>query len=200
MRDLIRERLRPSLADTLVHPRIVPPTDGRHVLSGVTGFRAAAVLVPIIDHPGEMTVLLTRRPDTMNKHAGQVAFPGGRVDPDDAHPVAAALREAEEEVGLAAHHVEIVGRLDDYHTGTGFQITPVVGIVTPGFELKACHNEVAEIFEVPLSFLMNPDNHERRETEFKGRKAQFYAMPYKDYYIWGATAGMLVNLFNRLYG
>lgn len=200
MRDLIRNRLRDSLHDIHVHPEITPPADRKHILSEVKDFRAAAVLVPIIDHPDEMTVLLTRRPDHMNKHAGQVAFPGGRVDPTDAHHVAAALREAQEEVGLAAHHVEIVGRLDYYHTGTGFQITPIVGIVSPGFALKACHNEVAEIFEVPLSFLMNPDNHERRETEFKGRMAQYYAMPYKDYNIWGATAGMLVNLFNRLYG
>ncbi len=200
MRELIRNRLRDTLPDTFVHPAIIPPADGRHALSGVTDFRLAAVLVPIIDYPDEMTVLLTRRPDHMNKHAGQVAFPGGRVDPADAHPVAAALREAEEEVGLAAHHVEIVGRLDSYHTGTGFQITPIVGIVTPGFVLKACDQEVAEIFEVPLSFLMNPDNHQRKETEFKGRMAQYYAMPYKDYNIWGATAGMLVNLFNRLYG
>lgn len=200
MRDLIRDRLRATLPDTLVHPQIMPPADGRHVLSDVTEFRLAAVLVPIIDHPDGMTVLLTRRPDHMNKHAGQVAFPGGRVDPMDAHPVAAALREAEEEVGLAAHHVEIVGRLDDYHTGTGFQITPIVGLVTPGFILKACDKEVAEIFEVPLAFLMNPENHQRKETEFKGRMAQYYAMPYREYNIWGATAGMLVNLFNRLYG
>ncbi|MCK9992301.1 MAG: hypothetical protein Dbin4_00821 [Alphaproteobacteria bacterium] len=199
MRELIRSRLLHTLADTFVHPEISPPGDGRHVLSGVTEFRAAAVLVPIMDHADEMTVLLTRRPDHMNKHAGQVAFPGGRVDPADAHPVAAALREAHEEVGLPAHHVEIVGRLDNYHTGTGFQITPIVGIVTPGFMMKACDNEVAEIFEVPLSFLMNPENHQRKETEFKGRMAQYYAMPYKDYNIWGATAGMLVNLFNRLY-
>lgn len=200
MRNLIRDRLRDSLPNILVHPEINPPADRRHVLSGVQEFRPAAVLVPIIDHPDQMTVLLTRRPDHMNKHAGQVAFPGGRVDPDDAHPAAAALREAQEEIGLAADYVELVGQLDPYHTGTGFQITPVVGIITPGFTLKACDREVAEIFEVPLSFLMNPENHQRRETEFKGRKAQFYAMPYNDYYIWGATAGMLVNLFNRLYG
>lgn len=200
MRELIRDRLRHTLPETLVHPRISAPTDIRHVLSDVAEFRPAAVLVPIIDHPGEMTVLLTRRPDHMNKHAGQVAFPGGRVDPSDLHPVAAALREAEEEVGLSSHHVEIVGRLDDYHTGTGFQITPIVGIVTPGFVLKACDREVAEIFEVPLSFLMNPENHQRKQTEFKGRMAQYYAMPYKEYNIWGATAGMLVNLFTRLHG
>jgi len=199
MRELIRNRLQHSLARAMVHPEISAPAGDRHVLSGVRGFRAAAVLVPIIDYPDGMTVLLTRRPDHMNKHAGQVAFPGGRVDPADAHPVAAALREAEEEVGLLPHHVEIVGRLDDYHTGTGFQITPVVGIVTPGLTLKPCDEEVAEIFEVPLSFLMNPENHLRKETEFNGRLAQYYAMPYKDYNIWGATAGMLVNLYNRLY-
>lgn len=200
MRDLIRNRLRDTLPDTLIHPEITPPSNSRVLLSGVKEFRAAAVLVPIIDHPDEMTVLLTRRPDYMNKHAGQVAFPGGRVDPTDAHPVAAALREAEEEVGLPPHHVEIVGRLDNYHTGTGFQISPIVGIVSPGFLLKPCNYEVAEIFEVPLSFLMNPENHQRKESEFHGRMAQYYAMPYKDYNIWGATAGMLVNLFNRLYG
>ena len=199
MRELIRSRLQHSLAAAMLHPEISAPAGERHVLAGVSDFRAAAVLVPIIDYPDEMRVLLTRRPDHMNKHAGQVAFPGGRVDPSDAHPVAAALREAEEEVGLLPQHVEIVGRLDDYHTGTGFQITPVVGLVTPGFTLKPCDEEVAEIFEVPLSFLMNPDNHQRKQTEFNGRMAHYFAMPYKDYNIWGATAGMLVNLYNRLY-
>lgn len=200
MRELIRSRLRDTLSLTTTPQPLGQPLGDDHFLANIEKFHPAAVLVPIIDHPDGMTVLLTRRPDTMNSHAGQVAFPGGRMDPADASPVACALREAEEEVGLLAHHVEIVGQLDDYHTGSGFQIIPVVGIVTPGFELIANHHEVAEVFEVPLAFLMDPENHQRREGEWNGRKSQYYAMPYKEYYIWGATAGMLVNLFNRLYG
>jgi len=193
---MIREKLRHTL----------PLTGDEHTFIGddlfpdITDFRLAAVLVPIIDHPLEPTVLLTRRPDSMNKHAGQVAFPGGRIDADDEDAIAAALREAEEEVGLAAHHVEIVGRLDHYRTGTGFQILPIVGIVTPGFELTPNAHEVEEIFEVPLAFLMDPANHQLKSGGYNGVTRHYFAMPYRDYNIWGATAGMLVNLFNRLYG
>lgn len=196
MRDLIRDKLRLSLA------AMNADTDhgGDDLFPGIASFRPAAVLVPIMNHADELTVLLTRRPDHMNKHAGQVAFPGGRIDESDPDAIAAALREAEEEVGIPAHHVEIVGRLDHYRTGTGFRILPVVGIVTPGFEIRVNSGEVAEVFEVPLSFLMDPANHQRKSTEYNGQTRHYFAMPYKDYYIWGATAGMLVNLFNRLYG
>lgn len=196
MRDMIREKLRHSLATIDADFDL----SAHDLFPAIESFRPAAVLVPIINHPDELTVLLTRRPDHMNKHAGQVAFPGGRIDPTDPSALAAALREAEEEVGIPAHHVEIVGRLDNYRTGTGFQILPVVGIVTPGFEIKANAGEVAEVFEVPLSFLMDPGNHQRKSTEYNGVTRHYFAMPYKEYYIWGATAGMLVNLFNRLYG
>lgn len=196
MRDLIRDKLRHTL----------PVSDTEHAFGGdnlfpeICDFRLAAVLVPIIDHPGGLTVLLTRRPDHMNKHAGQVAFPGGRIDTDDADAIAAALREAEEEVGLAAEHVEIIGRLDSMRTGTGFHILPIVGLVTPGFTVKQNAHEVEEVFEVPLAFLMDPANHQRKSAEYNGQLRHYFAMPYKDYNIWGATAGMLVNLYNRLYG
>ncbi len=155
---------------------------------------AAAVLVPIVDRPGGMTVLLTQRTETLTIHAGQISFPGGRIEPEDRHPEAAALREAEEEVGLAGDRVTLIGRLDVYLTRTGFRITPVVGIVAPPFSLHLDPVEVADAFEVPLGFVLDPANHQRHSRPFKGRQRQFYALPYGDRYIWGATAGMLVNL------
>ncbi|MCG8692763.1 MAG: CoA pyrophosphatase [Minwuiales bacterium] len=160
--------------------------------------RDAAVLVPLVDRAGGMTVLLTRRTEHLNSHAGQISFPGGRLEDHDSGPEDAALRETEEETGIAAHHVSLIGRLDVYETVTGFAVTPVVGIVRPGFELAPDEFEVAEIFEVPLAFLMDPANHQRHGGWHNGTKRYWYAMPYGDYYIWGATAGMLVNLHHRL--
>jgi 8-oxo-dGTP pyrophosphatase MutT (NUDIX family) len=138
------------------------------------------------------------RTDHLSSHAGQVSFPGGRSEPFDGSPVATALRETEEEVGLAREHIEVLGCLPDYLTGTGYQVTPVVGLVTPPFELRADPSEVAEIFEVPLAFLMDGLNHQRLSVELPGGRRSFYAMPYERFYIWGATAGMLRNLFHLL--
>jgi len=156
---------------------------------------AAAVLVPIVERPAGPTILLTRRTAHLHDHAGQISFPGGRVDPCDVDPVACALREAEEEVGLPPERTEVVGRLDTYETRTGFQIVPVVGIVRPPFELIPDSFEVAEIFEVPLAFVVDPANHQRQSRkDIGGVERQFWALPYHSYFIWGATAGMLVNL------
>ena len=158
----------------------------------------AAVLAPLVERAEGLTVLLTRRADHLAHHPGQISFPGGRLEPDDGSPEEAALRETEEEIGLHRSHIEIIGRLDPYVTRTGFHITPVVGLVRPPFELIPDPFEVAEVFEVPLAFLLDPANHQRHSRVHKGRERQFYAMPYGERYIWGATAGMLVNLYDRL--
>ncbi len=160
----------------------------------------AAVLVPLVDRSEGMTVLLTQRTANLNDHAGQVSFPGGRMEPEDASAEAAALREAFEEVGLPPALVEPVGRLDDYETRTGFLVYPVVGIVTPPFAVKPDPAEVADVFEVPLAFILDRGNHRRESRLFKGRERQFYVLPYDDHYIWGATASMLVNLAEVLGG
>jgi 8-oxo-dGTP pyrophosphatase MutT (NUDIX family) len=154
----------------------------------------AAVLVPIIAHPDQLTVLLTRRTAHLHDHAGQISFPGGRVDPGDESPVDTALREAEEEVALPRSVTNVISRLDTYQTRTGYEIVPVVGILQPPFDLKPDPFEVAEAFEVPLDFIVDPANHRRDSRIFQGAERHFWAMPYGTYYIWGATAGMLVNL------
>lgn len=156
--------------------------------------RAAAVLVPLIHHDDGLTVLLTQRTLDLPHHAGQVSFPGGRIDPEDESPEHAALREAEEEVGLDRERVRLIGRLGPYLTGTGFHITPVVGIVTPPFDLTLEPREVADAFEVPLSVVVDPRNHGQRPTTVGTRSFQTYQIPWEDRFIWGATAGMLVNL------
>lgn len=161
--------------------------------------REAAVLVPLIEHEDGIHVLLTERSGDLSSHAGQVAFPGGRIDPEDDGPVDAALREAEEEVGLDRSFVNVVGFLDAYETGTRFRVVPVVGFVKPGFELTLNPGEVDEAFEVPLAFLMDPENHERHSAVWKGKRRTFYAMPYDGHNIWGATAGMIVNLYERAF-
>ncbi len=158
----------------------------------------AAVLVPLVQHPQGMTVLLTRRTAHLHDHAGQIAFPGGRVDAADAGPTEAALREAEEEVGLPRSHVRLVGELDLYVTRTGFEVTPVVGLITPGFPMIPESFEVDEIFEVPLAFFLAPESREIHSRFYRGAERRFYAYPYQDYYIWGATAGMLNNLADLL--
>ena len=161
---------------------------------------AAAVLVPIILHGDEITVLLTQRAAHLPDHASQISFPGGRIEAADARPEDAALREAEEEVGLARAGVEVIGRLDLYETGTGFSITPVVGLIAPPVSLTPDPLEVADIFEVPLSFVTDPRNHKRHSAIFNGVERHFWALPFEDRYIWGATAGMLVNLSEVLNG
>jgi 8-oxo-dGTP pyrophosphatase MutT (NUDIX family) len=156
--------------------------------------RPAAVLVPLIDRPDGMTVLLTQRAPHLSAHAGQISFPGGRIEEHDEDAVAAALRETEEEVGVRRELVSVIGRLDTYITGTGFEITPVVGIVAPLYTLAIDPYEVAEAFEVPLSYVLDTRNHLRRERESAGRIRVFYVLPYEGRNIWGATAGILVNL------
>ncbi|HEX4182394.1 MAG TPA: CoA pyrophosphatase [Caulobacteraceae bacterium] len=160
----------------------------------------AAVLVPLVEHEEGVTVLLTRRADTLRNHTGQVAFPGGRCEPGEL-PWETALREAHEEVGLEPSHVTIAGLSSGYQTRTGFDITPVVAFVRPGFALVPNPDEVADVFETPFAFLMDPNNHERRFLEqAEGLRRYFYAMTYEDRTIWGVTAGMLRVLYERLYG
>ena len=162
--------------------------------------RRAAVLVPIVQRPDGLTVLLTQRTAHLSSHPGQVSFPGGRTEEDDASPVETALRETEEEIGLDRRHVEIIGELPEHLTASAYVVHPVVALVNPPFELMAESNEVAEIFEVPLSFLMDGINHQRMSFELPngGGRRSFYAMPYERFFIWGATAGMLRNLFHLL--
>jgi 8-oxo-dGTP pyrophosphatase MutT (NUDIX family) len=161
--------------------------------------RRAAVLIPVIDHAAGATVLLTQRPTTMRSHGGEIAFPGGRIDPEDASPEAAALREAEEEVGLTADRVDVVGRLPDYVAGLGYRVSPVLGVVRPGFRLTLNPEEVDSAFEVPLGFLMDPGNHRRQSRSWSGVQRHFYEMPFGDHYIWGMTAGVIRLLYERLY-
>ncbi|MDE2577553.1 MAG: CoA pyrophosphatase [Hyphomicrobiales bacterium] len=161
--------------------------------------KPAAVLIGLIDRPEGATVLLTERASHLRDHSGQIAFPGGRIDPQDASPLAAALREAEEEVGLARDHVAPLGELDAYYTGSGYRITPIVAQIATPFALRLNAEEVADAFETPLAFLMNEANHQRQSREWKGLERRFYAMPWNNRYIWGATAGILRNLYERLY-
>src|SRR5262249_33273577 len=160
--------------------------------------RRAAVLVPIVDHP-EPTVLLTQRSANLADHAGQIAFPGGKIDATDATPLDTALREAKEEVGLPRDFVDPIGYLGLYGTSFGFRILPTVARVRPGFKIRMSEGEVVDAFEVPLSFLMNPANHQVHSKEFRGMMRSYYAMPYGQRYIWGATAGMLRMLYERIY-
>ena len=158
----------------------------------------AAVLVPIVEREAGLTVLLTRRTDHLDDHAGQVSFPGGRIEAFDKGPEAAALREAEEETGLPPDRVRLIGRLDTYVTRTGFEVIPAVGLVTPPFPIEPDSFEVAEVFEVPLAFFLAPENRQRHSRVYEGKDRLFYAFPFGDHYIWGATAGMLVNLVEVL--
>ena len=160
--------------------------------------RAAAVLVPIVLRE-PLTVMLTERSHDVPSHPGQVSFPGGKIEEHDASPIACALREAQEEIGLAGDFIEPLGYLDSYRTGTGFQISPVVAFVRPGFALTLDLREVLEVFEVPLAFLMDAANHQKQSRAWRGRERWFYAMPYEGRYIWGATAGMIKNMHQRLF-
>lgn len=166
-----------------------PPKPGR---------RPAAVLVPLVLRQGGMTVILTQRSAHLTEHAAEVSFPGGRLEAEDGGPIDAALRETEEEIGLTRARVDVVGRLDDYETGTGYVVTPIVGLIRPPFDLTPDPFEVEEIFEVPLAFVLDRSNHELRSGVFRGKTRRYYAMPFEGHFIWGATAGMLVNLFEVL--
>ena len=162
--------------------------------------RPAAVLIGLIPREDGPTALLTQRPETMQKHPGQVAFPGGKVDPGDADEVEAALREAEEEVGVDPAQVDLVARSAPYLTGTGFRIVPVVGVLPADFQPVPCESEVAAVFETPLSFLLDPINHERNTAFWKGRERTYFQMPWDGFRIWGVTAGIIHTLYQELYG
>jgi 8-oxo-dGTP pyrophosphatase MutT (NUDIX family) len=201
---LAQERLRqqpPGIGDVIARPRgdhehqpepMAAPDEARAIPS--------AVLIPVVPRPGGPTVILTQRAAALRSHSAQVAFPGGRVDAVDGSPLVTALRETEEEIGLAREHIRTLGFLDAYLTGTGYRIVPVVGLVEPPFTLTLNRNEVDEAFETPLAFLLDPANHKREGREWKGRYRTYYAMPFGDRYIWGATAGMIRNLYERLAG
>lgn len=160
--------------------------------------RAAAVLIPLVNHSDGLSVLFTKRTDHLSNHPGQISFPGGHCEEDDETATHAALRETHEEVGITPDYIRVVGRLNDYVTRTGFRITPIVGLVDVPFPVEPDPHEVAEVFEVPLAFLLDENNHQKCGRRFQGVTRHFWAMPYEDYYIWGATAGMLRNLYNVL--
>lgn len=174
-----------------------------NALPDIHPIRPAAVLVPLVVRDGaggpQYNMLLTQRAATLRQHAAQIAFPGGKIDPTDASPLAAALREANEEIGLPAALVRPLGYLDHYLSATGYSIVPVVGIIDPQFSPHANPDEVEDVFEVPLDFLMNVNHHERHAREWQGTLRHYYAMPYGKRYIWGATAGIIRNLYERLY-
>lgn len=180
---------------------LVEPAHGEFVdeegAEGLTLTRAA-VLFPIVLREGGQTVLLTQRTAHLRDHGGQISFPGGRMEAGDAGPVDTALREAVEEIGLPVSQVRVIGFLPEYRTGTGFRVTPVVGLVTPPFPIEPDPFEVAEVFEVPLAFLLDPANHRQHSLHYRGALRHYFAMPYGEYFIWGATAGMIRSLADRL--
>ncbi|CCF20082.1 Uncharacterized Nudix hydrolase nudL [Pseudorhizobium banfieldiae] len=178
--------------DHLLNPELLPVIEDLHL-------KDAAVLVPVVDDGEEAKVIFTQRTATLRKHSGQIAFPGGAIDPEDASPETAAVREAEEEIGLSPMFVEPVGRLPIYLAPSGFRITPVLSVVRRGFDLKLNPHEVDEVFEVPLSFLMDPDNYRRGSRIWDGRERHFYELPYGDRNIWGITASIVRTLYERLY-
>ncbi len=166
----------------------------RQQVNAARPLKQAAVLVLVVDHPHEPTIVFTQRTHDLSDHAGQISFPGGRCDEADCSPERTALREAQEEIGLDAAKIEVLGRLPEYHTSTAFNVTPVVGWARPPLELRPDPREVEEIFEVPLSFLLDPRNHRYESAFYKGKMRNYWAMPYGRRFIWGATAGMLVTL------
>ncbi len=188
LRDRLRRRTPPAFA-----------VYGDDRLGGEpSGVTPASVLVPIVAHPERLTVLFTKRTVHLKAHSGQVSFPGGRAEPGDPTPEFTALRESQEEIGLAPEKIEVLARLPDYITRTGFQVTPVVGLLTPPLELVPDPREVEAVFEVPLAFLLDPANHLRQSREIDGRTVGYYEMRFGERVIWGATAGMLVNLYRQL--
>jgi 8-oxo-dGTP pyrophosphatase MutT (NUDIX family) len=198
--DEVRRRFARAVAgERASDPKTIAAMRGDHSLvpggaPPASALTAASVLVPLVMRPSGLAVMLTQRTAHLAAHAGQISFPGGRAEPEDADSVAAALRETEEEVGLPRDYVEVIGRLDTYLTSTGFEITPVVGLVRAPYPMRVDPFEVAEVFEVPLAFVVDPANHRRDSREYKGRLRHFFVLHYENRYIWGATAGMLVNL------
>lgn len=166
--------------------------------AGVKATKPAAVLVPVVAR-AQPSVLLTQRTADLPSHSGQIAFPGGKIDPTDTSPLAAALREAQEEIGLDPRFVEPIGYLDLFLTFSGFRILPLLARVDPGYRLEINPAEVTEAFEVPLAFVMHPANHQRLKRDWRGIERQYYAMPFGERYIWGVTAGILRNLYERIY-
>lgn len=173
------------------HPRLADLFKGK--------LRDAAVLIPIVDRPEGATVILTKRTESLRDHSGQVAFPGGRVDDTDPTPEFTALREADEEIGLRPDWVDVIGRMPDYRSGSGFRIAPIIGIVQPGFTLDINPDEVDAVFETPLSFLMDPRNHAKDSRVWNGIEWSYYDMPYEGQRIWGVTAGMIRSFYERYY-
>lgn len=202
--DRARDRLRFEIPAGLTDPNLIPASGDRgtdrmlSILAREQPIRPAAVLIPVVNHP-QPTVLLTQRSAHLNEHAGQISFPGGKIDPTDASPLDTALREAEEEIGLDREFIDPIGYLDLYGTSFGFRILPTVAQVRPGFNLRINHSEVDHAFEVPLAFLMDPANHQMHSKEFRGMERSYYAMPYEERYIWGATAGILRVLYERIF-
>ncbi len=202
----VRRRLAHSIAGQRASdPATIAAIRGDHSLvpggaPPATALTPASVLVPLVTRPEGMSVLLTLRTEHLAAHAGQISFPGGRQEESDRDAIEAALRETEEEVGLPRDHVEVVGRLDTYVTSTGFEVTPVVGLVRAPYPVRLDPFEVAELFEVPLAFVIDPANRQRQSREYQGRQRTFYVLPYQHRHIWGATAGMLVNLAEVLAG
>jgi 8-oxo-dGTP pyrophosphatase MutT (NUDIX family) len=187
---------RATIAAALDPARAIEIEDERY-LETERAYREAAVLIPITDR-AEPGVILTQRPDWLRSHAGQVAFPGGKIDPDDADAIAAALREAEEELALPREHVTVLGEADIYFTGSGYRIAPVVGIIPPDLPLIANPDEVTDWFEVPLAFLLDPANLERQHGIWQGQKRHYYDMNWQGRRIWGVTAGIIANLARRI--
>lgn len=178
---------------------------GDHILNpdlalAPMAYKDAAVLIPVVAYEPEASVILTVRTGHLSSHAGQIAFPGGKIDAGDADAAAAALREAEEEIGLDRSAVEVRGALSPYLSRTGYRIVPVLGRVEPGYRLAVNQNEVADVFEVPLGFLMNPANHKRASRMFYGKERSFYEIPYGERYIWGVSAGIIHALYEQVYG
>lgn len=198
MREIIAQSLRPPTAST----QRADERNGDHALNtwpmSDGPLKPASVLVPLIERPSGYYVLLTQRAAHLKNHAGQISFPGGRQEPEDASVVATALRETQEEIGLAPEYISIAGLLDTYETRTGYLVTPVVGFVRHGFELALDSFEVAHAFEVPLEFVMDPANHVIESRPWNGAERRYYVLQYEEHYIWGATAGMLVDLYRRV--
>lgn len=186
------DRASQDIGDHILNPSVRLSGDGIRL-------KDAAVLVPVIDDGDEARVIFTQRTKTLRNHSGQISFPGGGIDAQDRSPEEAALRETEEEIGMSHRFIETVGRMPDYISGTGFRIKPVLAVVRRGFTLTPNPAEVDEVFEVPLSFLMNPANHSRGSRMFQGRERFFYEMPYGERYIWGITAGIVRSIYERFY-
>ena len=196
---VVQKRERRRSNEDAQEPGTLAELDRNPFVRGDNPLKPAAVLVPLVDHEDGLTVMLTRRTDHLTNHGGQISFPGGRCDDTDADCIATALRETEEEVGLDRKHVRVVGELDDYIVGTGYLVRPVIGLLQPPFALKPHDHEVAEVFEVPLAFVLDPANIQRHARDVNGAQRYYFAIQWRDYYIWGATAGMLRNLSEVLW-